>query len=704
MIRAPYNFVPLNDKVYIPDWVEQISQDVPFSDGEDGSIEITIKNLSPLFVRNGHTKADFTEWSCHVMEGNKKRFFIPGTTLKGCFRSVLEILSFSKMSNYNEDFFGYRSFTTQVKGADYNSKMKKVNCCGWLYQEDGKFYIDECCRGIAKISHQELRGYFRDFYEGQDHETAEAKQMSIGTKEEPYPIIDTTTRPVDHVTNGSYRVVCTGFMNGKKAEYLFSTQISDKIEVSDNVFRMFNTIHKFTPYYAGEKGKEGFLKGRLMDGRKIPVFFEKSGKDVACMGITRMFRYPYKYSVKENIRRVQNENFDDKMDMPEAIFGHIDSDNPLRGRVQFGHAFCTSLIQDGECPVKEGVFGQPRSSYFPLYLQQSGGEIYNYNFNIPIAGRKRYRIVKDHQVIKPSIGNGNENTITTFRPLPPNKTFRCSVKVHNLRKAEIGALISAITFHGNSFQGALHNLGLAKAYGYGCVSCNIAALNGLKHSVAEYLTAFEDEIESYMHSTYQVGFSMQGNDALLMLVKIAMATHSKEEMEHMALGEFEQYKESRNYSTLQEPNNIELLSMENVKKQLEKQRAALLYEEISRNDQTKDNKTIESIKSQIEKLEFVRQTFEETDLDITEICGRLSELQTLLSVLENPTQLNAGDKCSAVCVASKKVRLDGYDYDIQLTVPKGTDTDSLVGKQMEVEIKQISKVGKIVQVGLLDIK
>ena len=39
-IKAPYNFVPINHEVYIPSWGKQISMDVPFSDGEDGLIEV----------------------------------------------------------------------------------------------------------------------------------------------------------------------------------------------------------------------------------------------------------------------------------------------------------------------------------------------------------------------------------------------------------------------------------------------------------------------------------------------------------------------------------------------------------------------------------------------------------------------------------------------------------------------------------------
>jgi len=42
MITAPFNFVPLNKKVFFPDWAEKVSHDIPFSDGESGVIDITI--------------------------------------------------------------------------------------------------------------------------------------------------------------------------------------------------------------------------------------------------------------------------------------------------------------------------------------------------------------------------------------------------------------------------------------------------------------------------------------------------------------------------------------------------------------------------------------------------------------------------------------------------------------------------------------
>ena len=55
MITAPYNFVPLNEKIFYPPWAsEDILKnihDVPFKDGESGVIEVEITAKSPIFIK-----------------------------------------------------------------------------------------------------------------------------------------------------------------------------------------------------------------------------------------------------------------------------------------------------------------------------------------------------------------------------------------------------------------------------------------------------------------------------------------------------------------------------------------------------------------------------------------------------------------------------------------------------------------------------
>ena len=105
-IRAPFNFVPLSEKVFFPDWANQISHDIPFSDGVSGTIQLKITAKTPIFVRNGHTRQDADSKNNTYKSFSKTaddKFFIPGTSIKGAIRNVMEILSFGKMSQVSKD-------------------------------------------------------------------------------------------------------------------------------------------------------------------------------------------------------------------------------------------------------------------------------------------------------------------------------------------------------------------------------------------------------------------------------------------------------------------------------------------------------------------------------------------------------------------------------------------------------------------------
>jgi len=105
-VNSPYNFVPLPEDVFFPSWAEQISQDVPFCKGLDGTIKLTITARTPIFIRNGYSGDDKDNTFSHTPDG---KYFIPATTVKSCIRSVLEIMSFGKMKPVTKEVKGYRN-------------------------------------------------------------------------------------------------------------------------------------------------------------------------------------------------------------------------------------------------------------------------------------------------------------------------------------------------------------------------------------------------------------------------------------------------------------------------------------------------------------------------------------------------------------------------------------------------------------------
>jgi len=124
MITAPYNFVPLNKEVFYPEWSEQVSHDTPFEDGESGMLEIEIEAVSPIFIKDSKNKEEF----CN----HEGAYYIPGSSVKGVIRNVLEIMSFSKMnpSLVDDKTYAVRDLRNQKL---YMNKMRPQNLfCGWL--------------------------------------------------------------------------------------------------------------------------------------------------------------------------------------------------------------------------------------------------------------------------------------------------------------------------------------------------------------------------------------------------------------------------------------------------------------------------------------------------------------------------------------------------------------------------------------------
>lgn len=565
-LTTPYNFVPLSNRQYSASWANLVSQDIPFADGEDGTIEFEIKNLTPLFVRDGDAMKDTDgyDWSAHMMQNGHKRYFIPGTSLKGCFRSVLEILSFSRISetDYNNDSFGYRDFNTKV--SSYTKDVKGTTC-GWLFMEennngDEEYFISECSKGIQKIKHKTLDKLFPSFCHGEDHKTAQIKQESIADNTGLFPILDVEDGEVRYTENkvekivpeGRYRVVCTGYMNGKNVEYLFSEDQAEAVKVDDSVINTFLSVHKTTPYFAGLNNKNPFLKQMLENNEPIPVFFKKAGGKVAYIGITAMFKYPFTYSIKDAVDNAQGKNFSGK-DLATTIFGYIGKDDSLKGRVQFSSAFTAPdiIIPDEACHKVDAVLGQPHPSFYPLYLSQKGkdGKLVRYSTEgLKIGGRKRYRIIKGSEPVTPNASD-KQNVKTYFRPIPCGYTFKAKVNVHNLRKIEIGAILSALTF--NMTPGTYHGIGMAKNLGYGKCQCTVTGLKGLAYSIEEYIKAFNVEISCFLQEENS-NSRLSTDKSLSALVSIASDTHTAEDMKQLELGEFDEFKNPDNFTPLQE--------------------------------------------------------------------------------------------------------------------------------------------------------
>ena len=199
-------------------------------------------------------------------------------------------------------------------------------------------------------------------------------------------------------------------------------------------------------------------------------------------GLSYLYKLPYKHSIKDGIK---DNHFDSRLDLAHSIFGYVDKKKALKGRVYFSHFKAISNIR--ELNPRTEILGTPRASYYPIYVRQ-----YNTDFktfmdgSFDIAGWKRYPIHKSK--VKKTEDTENENVGTTFAPLDKGVLFKGKVRYHNLKKAEIGALLSALTFHNT--KECYHNIGMAKPLGYGKIELKIKGLENIE----TYLKNFELEI------------------------------------------------------------------------------------------------------------------------------------------------------------------------------------------------------------------
>jgi len=508
-IKAPYNFVPLNKRVVLPYWGKYVSHDLPFENSQSGELQIVLTAHSPMFVQNGRAQNDKEQTVGKFSEFEGKHF-IPGSSLKGMIRSVLEIMSFAQLSNkVNDHRYAVRDLSPAAKTIYLNNFKASEVSAGWLRKTKNGDYIIEDCGQPGRISHRHLdeilgtdfSTYFAEggrFRRNSDEEkAAQFKYNRFGTRERQQSfefVKDSAGRQIYEIQPDGKKqgtIVFTGQpgprkqgrngrWSGHHLEFIFFP-VQEEIVVSEDVMNNF-----FFAYHEADKNRWSVdwknWRAKLAKNERIPVFFkkDKEGK-VAHFGLSFLYKLPYKHSIKESIEKHQTEK---GIDLAEAIFGYIreekNSVDSLKGRVHIGHAFSNDSQLDEK---KQEVLSGPKASYYPNYIRQKvngNGKTSRYatfmDREPEIAGWKRYPIHSGSEVQSNPLPEGvSKEILSTFVPIKSGATFNFSIRYHNLKSIELGALLSAISFHltPNTF----HSIGMAKPLGYGKCSLTIAGMS-----------------------------------------------------------------------------------------------------------------------------------------------------------------------------------------------------------------------------------
>ena len=161
-ITAPYNFVPLSGWIYQPDWADSVSQDIPFKEGVSGTLDIILTAHTPLLVGQQQKPApDKAPSEVHFFKAGDQ-YAIPGSSLKGMIRNVLEIASFAKMRMVDGVRLGIRDISGGGHLKDiYASRMKKQKAGFLRLRKTGKGKDDYVAEVVpcefVHVTHNDLK-------------------------------------------------------------------------------------------------------------------------------------------------------------------------------------------------------------------------------------------------------------------------------------------------------------------------------------------------------------------------------------------------------------------------------------------------------------------------------------------------------------------------------------------------------------------
>lgn len=518
--HAPYNFVPLNDQV-LPG--KRVDHDSYYTDKNTGYFDVEMTTVTPLFVR-GMRGADMlhdTKISEPFMLNDKP--VIPGSSLRGMIRAIVEIITFGKMhfvddaqkiffravAAENED--PLKKPYTDIMG-ELNSRTHAGNKvkAGYLRKKGDSWAIQPAptfgSNSFTIIKRDVIRGVddFRDF----DDADYQVTTFDVCYNENKDKKITVVRSPQPHEP-ATATLICTGNMketneDGTSERKYFAlvrkslpggaSLIPDTvIEDYKKGLSPFQKDNERNPYFDKEWGflREGRVVFYVLDDAVVD---DKGKKVIRSIGHTPNFRVAHLNS--ENRATSPRDFVPNKLldpyftDYADAMFGYVSDEGfeptqqrpvAYSGRISFTNA----SLADGQTdftPRKTiiRILGTPKPTTFQHYLEQQPHGVNTPKSELTHYGKKGARIrghklywhkhITLNKLPETEIGyKERPNVDVHMKPLHEGLTFIFRVYFENLTDAELGALAWALSLDDMPNGNRHHMLGMAKPYGLGVV-------------------------------------------------------------------------------------------------------------------------------------------------------------------------------------------------------------------------------------------
>ena len=564
-IVAPYNFVPLSKKVFAPDWAYSVSHDVPLKDSVSGFIDLELINHGDICVgarsediSDGRNKKRKVFWARDPEDDS--RLVIPGSSVKGMLRNVLEIVSLARLtpeSMYQVRKFWYRELLSDsVYMKEYNSYNR---CCGWLKYNDStkewelrlsknqhslvKIFDDDLNKFLGLTGNNCILNYNSAKKNINEQDSAQEKYKKAlkssyhmdlnqkikvncvlvpgtGQHAEDFEKAETPSLAkendasddsnlVGYVVFSNYRVVNAKSIPDQQAKaysYVFpADNLSDPIKVESWKVELFTgssnseSVQKTYNYLREHQNREL--------GIPVWAFLNKDNNEIKALGFARMPRLVCRYDTQDVTAAHQTAEGDWKLvnecyfSLPEVMFGTVRKEFgqiSLKSRISFSD-MVSNRISSNDLNDMSMVLNSPKPSFYNMYLEKA--QTYSSGVKPPVAtGFKRYRCQECSTTGTP----GKDAVTSILEVLKNKKTFTGKIMFHNLKKEELGALLWCLSF-GESLNDTensqfYHSLGHGKPYGLGAVKFKGITVNVADYDSFDMKVLPSEELDNLMES------------------------------------------------------------------------------------------------------------------------------------------------------------------------------------------------------------
>lgn len=575
-VTAPYRFVPLSNLIVYPDWAEKVSHDKPFRDGVSGEMTVTLKNKTPLCVGGEQSPATATSaGKVHFFKTPAGRPAIPGSSLKGMLKNVLEIASFSPMRQVEDQKLGVRDLTNANNF--YMSRITNAQS-GWLRYDEKKGWVIYPC-SFYRVHQQNIIDTFGirfdDWKKCQSvmeryYQLTICPEVQFEYEKEKNGKKIACISKIKKGENSSSigRLVVTGQpgagfkenKSAKKYEFVFYNTQENPKTVSSSVMSGFRQIHQDTQEWQFWQSNLQRLK------HGIPVFYHANGQSVSSLGLAMMYKLPYKHSIHDAIAHTnaQHTSHQEYIGMADLLFGYIDEQSNtegLRGRVHIGFA----ELQDKTPLLKFSpsvVLSSPKPTYYPTYIyQKKGGSGFSQLMenSVKIAGWKRYqaKAVVDYPKLEAKVAE-NKKVQVQLETIANDTEFSFIIRWHNLRPVELGALLWSLDF--DKPNQCYHALGMGKPFGLGQVALSVSKSQLSRNDGQPienndmWLAACRMEFQNYMNDMFAANnvdwVQWQECDVIKALQEYATPVSNLDD--YVYLSTPKKYAQSKNRDNLEE--------------------------------------------------------------------------------------------------------------------------------------------------------